>query len=62
MAEAPIRYLHGVTPVRVLAADYLVLLVERVDGKALDHYGLRKRDWIAKGAIYSSPTTEGVKS
>lgn len=50
-----VKYLHGKIPVRVVGSDYLVFLVERVDGKPLDDYGLRKRDWIAKSAIHDAP-------
>jgi len=50
-----VKYLNGRIPVRVLGSDYLVFLVERVDGKPLDDYGLRKRDWISKGAIHDEP-------
>ena len=55
MAGDRIGYLHGTIPVRILGSDFLVLLVERVDGKPLDAYGLAQRDWIAKGAIHDHP-------
>jgi hypothetical protein len=55
MMSETVKYLNGRIPVRVLGSDYLVFLVERVDGKPLDDYGLRKRDWISKGAIHDEP-------
>ena len=60
MGEARIGYLNGHTPVRILASDYLVHLVERVDGQPLDDYGLYRRDWIAKGAIHDTPASRAA--
>lgn len=54
------RLLCGTIPVKVLAKDFCVSLVERLDGLPLDDYGLRTRDWVSNGALYPASNSGEV--